>query len=161
MEAAIAVRYTYAMRPNEIGVDLDSDRAYRLFLRRLPKVLPLILTLSVLATRPHHFHVYAVLRKRHAWANLSALQTYLGSDPIRELSNLSRVIAGASKPIILIEFARVPNFRSPDLVCGCRPRVRGRKFANCPHLMAWKEHRPRYGFLSTRLRIVGVEDPFG
>lgn len=155
------MRYTYAMRSNEFGLDLDSDRAYRTFLERLPKVLPLILRLTILATRRHHFHVYAILRKRHRWENLSALQTYLGSDPIRELSNLSRTIAGASKPIILIDYARVPNFRPPDLVCACKPKLRGHRFANCPHLRAFKGHKAKYGFLNTRLKIIGVKDPYG
>ena len=160
-EGAETVRYTYAARSNEFMLDLDSERAYGLFLERLPKVLPLIRRLSVLATRPHHFHVYGVLRRRHRFVNLSALQTFLRSDPIREVSNMSRMIAGASKPIILIEFSRVPNFRGPDLVCACKPKLRGKKFANCLHLMAFREHKPKYGFLSTRVRIVGVEDPFG
>jgi hypothetical protein len=155
------VRYTYFLRADEGGLDLDSDNAYRIFLKRLPKVLPLILKLVILATRPHHYDVYIRLKKRHRFVDICALQTYLGSDKDRELANMSRIIAGASKPILLIEYAKVRHWREPDIICVCPPKLRrGRKFANCPHLLGTKSHRPRWGFISTRLQTLGIASPF-
>ena len=142
-------------------LDIDSAKSYRLFRERYPKVAHLVKKTVILATRPGHYHVYILLKRRHRFVNLSALQRYLGSDTRRELSNMSRIIAGASKPILLIEFTNVPYWREPDVVCSCPPKIKGRKFGNCPHLMAVREHKPAYGFLSTRLRIIGVGAPFG
>lgn len=142
-------------------LDFDSARSYRLFQRRYPKIARLVEKVVVLATRPGHFHVYILLKRRHRFVNLSALQRYLGSDIKRELSNMSRIIAGASKPILLIEFTRVPHWREPDIVCSCPPKAGGKKLGNCPHLMAAPGHRADYGFLSTRLKIIGVKDPYG
>jgi hypothetical protein len=113
-----------------------------------------------MSTRPHHFHVYILLKKHHRFVDLSALQTYLGSDIRRENSNLSRIIAGATKPILLIEFARVPHWRKPDIICSCFRKWKGRKRGTCRHIMAARGHRAKYGFLSTRLKIIGVEEPF-
>jgi hypothetical protein len=148
-------------RSDEAMLDLDSDRSYRLFLKRLPVILPLILKMVVVATRPHHFHVYIKLKRRHRFVDISALQIYLGSDPRRELANLSRIVAGASKPILLIEYTKVNHWRKPDIVCSCPPKWKGRKLGNCRHLMAARGHKAKYGFLSTRLKILGVKDPYG
>ena len=146
------------MRSNELGLDFDREKYFRFFQKeRYPKIKHLVKKMVILATRPGHYHVYIVLRRHHRFVNLSALQRFCGSDIKRELSNMSRIIAGASKPILLIEFTRVQHFRRPDITCSCPPKLHGRKFGNCPHLVKARGHRARFGYLSTRLRIVGVD----
>jgi hypothetical protein len=85
---------------------------------------------------------------------------YLGSDPIRELANMNRMIAGASRPILLIEYTKVKNWREPDFICSCPRKWKGRKLGNCVHLMAARGHKAKYGFLSTRLKTIGIERPY-
>jgi hypothetical protein len=150
----------YFSRSNEVLLDIDSESKYRLFLKRLPKILPLILKVIVVSTRLHHYHIYILLKKRHRFVDLSALQVYLGSDPIRELANMSRIIAGASRPMLLIEYSRVKNWRDPDFVCACPPRWKGRKLGNCVHLLNARGHKARWGFLTTRLRTIGLDSPY-
>ena len=154
------MRNIYFARSDEALLDLDNDSAYNLFRKRLPKILPLVRKVIVVATRPHHWHCYLRLKKSHAFVNISALQTYLGSDKTRELANMSRIIAGASKPILLIEFTRVKHWRPPDIVCSCPRKWKGRKLGNCRHLMKAKGHKAKYGFLSTRLKTMGVVSPY-
>jgi len=154
------MRRTYFARRNEAMTDHDSLKSFRLLLQRLPLILPLVSKIVILNPRPGHFHCYLKLRRKNEWADLVALQIFLGSDKNRELANYSRIIAGASKPILLIEFTKTPHWRPPDLTCSCPRKLRGRKFANCPHLMAVKEHVPLAGFLSTRLKVMGVKEPF-
>jgi hypothetical protein len=154
------VRNTYFGRRNEALLDHDTDRAFRLFLRRLQKILPLVVKVVILATRPHHYHVYIRLKRPQTWANISALQTFLGSDKSRELANMSRILAVATRPILLVEFGRIPNWRKPDLVCSCPRKWKGRKLANCRHLTRAKGHKARWGFISTRLKAMGVKEPF-
>lgn len=154
------MRNIYFNRSDEASLDLDSEKAFRKFLTRLGPILPLVIKMVIVASRPHHYHVYILLGRRHRFVDISALQTYLGSDKERELANMSRIIAGASKPILLIEYAKVPHWRKPDMVCHCPPKWRGRKLGNCHHLMAAKGHKAKYGFLSTRLKTIGVKEPF-
>jgi hypothetical protein len=143
-------------------LDHDTDRAFRLFLKRLPLILPLVVKIIILATRPHHYHVYIRLKKRQTWANISALETFLASDKSRELANMSRVLAHSTSPILLIEYGhRVPHWRRADIVCSC-PRVwKWKKLANCRHLARAKGHKAKWGYLSTRLKAMGVVEPFG
>ena len=139
-------------------LDHDSDSAFRLFLSRLHLVLPLVKKIVILAERPHHYHTFIRLKKAQTWANTSALQTFLGSDKSRELADTSRVLAGATWPILLIEYGHsVPHWRTADIVCSC-PRIwKGKKLGNCRHLMKAKGHKAEYGFLSTRLKEAGVK----
>ena len=153
------MRYIYFATMFELLLDLDTDRSFRLFLDRFPKVQALASRVIILATRPHHYHVYIRLRKRHRWENLSAAAVYLGSDRSRELANISRVMAGATRPVLLIEFGRVPHWRKPDIVCSCPRKWKGRKLGNCRHLMAARGHRAKNGFLSNMQKIIGVENP--
>ena len=155
------MRNIYFARSNEALLDLDTEGAFKVFLERLPIATHLASKIVIVATRPHHHHVYIRLKRRHRFVDLSALQAYLGSDLRRELSNMSRIIAGASKPTLLIEYTKVRHWRRPDVVCSCAPKWKGKKLGNCRHLMAVRSHKPRYGFLSTRLKIVGVRDPYG
>jgi len=155
------VRNIYFARSDEALLDIDTDRGFRRFLQRFPTILSLVASMVILATRPHHYHVYIKLRKRHRFVDLSSLQTYLGSDRTRELANMSRVIAGATRPILLIEYTKVPHWRKPDIVCSCPRRWKGRKLCNCRHLMTARGHKAKYGFLSTRLKTLGVKDPYG
>lgn len=151
-------------RADEATLDIDTDRDYYRFNERLPKIEHLVKKpIVVVATRPHHWHIFLRLKKRHRWVDIVALQTYLGSDKARELANMSRIAAGASKPILLIDFGVVRHWEHhpPDVVCPCPPKIRRKKFGNCPHLMAVKEHKAKYGFLSTRLKILGVKYPYG
>jgi hypothetical protein len=154
------LRRTYFARQNEAMLDLDSDSAFRVFLSRLHLVLPIVTKVVIVAERPHHYHTFIRLKKKQTWANISALQTFLGSDKSRELANMSRILTGATWPILLIEHGHsVPHWRRADISCGC-PRVwKGRKLANCRHLARAKGHRARWGYLSTRLEAMGVE-PF-
>ncbi len=154
------MRYIYFARSNEILLDIDMEGKFRLFLKRLPKLEFLVKKPIVIeSTRPHHYHIFIRLKKRHRFVDLSALQVYLGSDVRRELSNMSRMIAGATKPILLIHFSRVKHWRKPDIVCSCPPKWKGRKLGNCHHLMSARGHKAKYGFLATRLRII-VVSPF-
>jgi len=155
------MRNIYFARCDEVLLDYDSTRQLRVFLERRDRIEPLARRIVVVATRPGHYHVYIRLKRRHRFVDISALQVYLGSDLKRELSNMSRIIAGATKPILLIEYTKVRHWRRPDIVCSCPPRWRGRKLGNCRHLLAAKGHKAGYGFLSTRLKIIGVKDPFG
>ncbi|MDG6950214.1 MAG: hypothetical protein JRN71_08015 [Nitrososphaerota archaeon] len=138
-------------------LDHDSDSAFRFFLSRLHLVLPLVTKVIIMAERPHHYHTYIRLKKKQTWANISALQTFLASDKSRELANMSRILAGATCPILLIEYGHcVPHWRRADIVCSC-PRVwRRKKLGNCRHLTIMKGHKAKWGFLSTRLKEVGV-----
>ncbi len=155
------MRNIYFSRSDEVLLDIDTDSSFRLFLKRLPKIERLVRKPVVIeSTRPHHYHVFIRLKRRHRFVDLSALQVYLGSDVKRELSNLSRIIAGATRPILLIHFARVKHWRKPDIVCSCPPKWKGRKLGNCRHLLAARGHRARYGFLSTRLKTIGVVSPY-
>ncbi len=151
-------------RSNEATLDLDSDSAHKQFRDGLPKIEHLVRKpVVVVATRPHHWHVFIRLKKRHRWVDLVALQTYLGSDKARELANMSRIAAGASKPILLIDFGVVKHWghHPPDITCSCPRKWKGRRLRNCRHLAAAKGHKAKYGFLSTRLKILGVRDPYG
>lgn len=146
-------------RADEATLDLDSDGSYNQFKERVPRIEHLVRKpIVVVATRPHHWHVFIRLKKRHRWVDLVALQTWLGSDLKRELANMSRIAAGASKPTLMIDYGIIRHWghHPPDIRCSCPPRIKGRKFGNCPHLMAVKAHRPKYGFISTRLKIIGV-----
>lgn len=157
-----ALRNIYFARSNEVLLDIDTESKFRLFLKRLPKIVHLVRKPIVIeATRPHHYHIFIRLRKRHRFVDLSALQTYLASDIRRENSNLSRIIAGATKPILLIHFSKVKHWRKPDIICSCPPKWKGRKLGNCWHLMKARGHKAKWGFLSTRLRTIGVVDPYG
>jgi hypothetical protein len=145
-------------RRNELLLDIDSEAQFRKFLKRLPAVLHLvILPVVVVSQRPHHYHAYARLRHRAEFPDLSALAVWLGSDLKRELANMSRWAAGATRPVLLIEYTKPKHWRKPDLVCSCPPKLRGRKFANCPHLMSAKGHKAEFGFLSTRLGHLRVK----
>lgn len=155
------MRNIYFARSNEFLGDYDSERSFRTFQERLPKIEHMVKRVVVLATRRGHYHVYCLLDGQHRFVDLSALAVYLGSDIRRELSNMSRIMAGASKPILLIEFTKVPHWRKPDIVCSCPRMWKGWKLGNCRHLLAVKAHKPKYGFLSTRLKILGVKDPYG
>lgn len=143
-------------------LDFDREKDFRFFRdTRYPKIQSLVKKMVILATRPGHYHVYILLKRHHRFVNLSALQRFCGSDIKRELSNMSRMMAGASKPILLIEFTRVPHWRKPDVTCSCPPKINGRKYGNCPHLRVARGHKAAYGYLKTRLEIVGVKDPYG
>jgi hypothetical protein len=146
-------------------LDLDTDRSYRQFQERVRKIEHLVRKpIVVVATRPHHWHVFIRLKKRHRFVDICALQVYLGSDVRRELANMSRIIAGATLPILLIDYGVVKHWghHPPNIVCSCPPKDRkGRKLGNCRHLMAARGHKAKYGFLSTRLKIIGVKDPYG
>ncbi|MDG6988270.1 MAG: hypothetical protein JRN21_02980 [Nitrososphaerota archaeon] len=139
-------------------LDHDSDSSFRVFLSRLYLVLPLVTKIVIVAERPHHYHTFLRLKKKQTWANISALQTFLGSDKSRELANMSRILAGATYPILLIEYGhRVPHWRRADIMCSC-PRVwKRKKLGNCRHLAQVKGHRMKWGFISTRLKEVGVK----
>lgn len=155
------MRKIYFARSNEVLLDIDSDCKFKLFLKRLSKIENLVRKPIVIeSTRLHHFHIFIKLKKRHKFVNLSALQSYLGSDIKRENSNLSRIIAGASKPILLIHYSRVKHWRKPDIICSCPPKWKGKKLGNRRHLMNAKGHKARYGFLSTRLRTIGITSPY-
>ena len=155
------MRRTYFARRNDVMLDHDSDSAFRLFLSRLYLVLPLVTKVIIMAERTHHYHTYIRLKKKQTWANISALQTFLASDKSRELANMSRILADANSPILLIEYGHsVPHWRRADIVCNC-PRVWKRKrLANCWHLARAKGHRSKWGYLSTRLKQMGVKEPF-
>ena len=156
------MRNIYFARSDEAMLDLDTEDAYKLFASRVPKIEHLVRKPMVITNpRPHHYHVYIKLKKAHDFANISAFQQYLGSDIKRELADLSRIIAGASKPILLIEWAKPKHmWREPDVVCACPREWKRKKLANCKHLMAVREHRPRFGFISTRLMIMGIVKPY-
>jgi hypothetical protein len=142
-------------------LDFDNTKSYRLFQERYPKIAHLVKKMVIMATRPGHYHVYVLLKRRHRFVQLSALAVWLFSDPKRELSNLSRIVAKATRPVLLIEFTRVPHWRKPDLACFCPRKWKGKRLANCWHLLQAKGHKAQYGFLSTRLKIIGVKDPYG
>lgn len=151
------MRYIYFARKNEVMLDIDSSKAYDKFQRNLKYLDGLTRKITILHTRRGHYHVYLTLKKRHEYPQLSALQTFLGSDIRRELANYSRILARASKPILLIEYDRVKHFREPDIVCSCPRKYKGKKLANCIHLRSAKGHKAKYGYLSTRLKYLGID----
>lgn len=155
------MRNIYFAKSDEALLDIDSEAGARLFWNRLPKVKQLIKRIVIEATRPNHYHVFIKLKNHHQFVNISALQTYLGSDLKRELANLSRIIAGATKPILLIHYSKVKHWRKPDLVCSCPRKYKGKKLSNCVHLINYRGHEAKFGYISTRLNLIGIERPFG
>jgi hypothetical protein len=141
-------------------LDIDSEYGAKVFWERLPKVKPLIKRIAIESTRPNHYHIFIKLRRHHRFVNISALQTYLGSDLKRELANMSRIIAGARKPILLIHYSRVKHWRKPDVICSCQRKYQGRKLSNCAHLINYRGHQAKYGYISTRLKLIGIKKPY-
>jgi hypothetical protein len=84
----------------------------------------------------------------------------LGSDIRREFSNLLRVEAGCPKPVALIEFARIPHWDDPDIICNCPRRWKRKKLGECSHLRVARGRKARSGYLSSHLRTIGVKEPF-
>lgn len=151
------MRYTYGAKSSQALCDIDTDRGFRMFLKGLPVILPLVTKMVVVTSRPHHWHVFLELRTRHRYVDLIALQAWLGSDIRREFSSLLRAKAGCPMPVALIEFARVPHWDDPDIICRCSRRwKRGRKMGECPHLRAARGRRWKQGYLRTHLETLGA-----
>lgn len=155
------MRNIYFARSDECLLDIDSEYGAKLFQDRISKIQHLTKRIIIASTRPNHYHVFIKLKKHHRFVDICALQTYLGSDIRRELSNLSRIIAGATKPILLVHYSKAKYWRKPDIVCSCPRKWKGKKLSNCRHLIQARGHKAKYGYLSTRLKIIGVENPFG
>lgn len=153
-------RYHYFARRNELFLDIDNRKSIRIFLKYLPVVAIFARKLSILQTRPNHLHVYITLPKRLPFNTLFSLAGWLGSDLRRESANYSRLISGARKPSLLIEYRRVRDFRKPDLVCGC-PRNfpnTNRKMPSCVHLVSYEQFHFHEGTLWHQIRKLGFPD---
>ena len=150
------MRNIYFAQSDEVFVDLDSSKQLRIFKDRCRKIQHLVKKWVIIKKSSHSHHVYIQLKKRHRFVDLAVLAQHLGSDIRKTLADLSRIIAGASKPILFIEYTKVPNWREPDIVCSCPPRYKGEKMGICYHILRAKGHKAMYGKMSTRLRIMGV-----
>lgn len=101
--AALGLVVVYP-KPNELQLDLDSDAAYKLFAKRFAE-LDLagkgVTTKTCFSKSGHpHRHVTVVFAADvvfDEWQRL-ALQSALGSDPIREYLNTKRLMEGVPHP---------------------------------------------------------------
>ncbi|MDG7000209.1 MAG: hypothetical protein JRN15_13980 [Nitrososphaerota archaeon] len=150
------MRNIYFAHSDEVFVDIDSERQLTIFKQRCRKIQHLVKKWIIEKKGRHSYHVFIQLKRHHRFADLAVFAQYLGSDIRKTLADMSRIIAGASKPILFIEYTKIPNWREPDIVCTCPPRYRGEKMGMCYHILHAKGHKAIYGKMSTRLRIVGV-----
>jgi hypothetical protein len=147
-------RYHYFARRNELLLDIDTRRSIKVFLKNYPIALLKAKKSQILNPRPNHLHVYMNLERNLPFVTLFSLACWLGSDPRRECANYARLISGATKPALLIEYERVRDFREPDLVCSCPrnfPNTR-KKMPSCEHLINFK---PFHFLEGTLLHQVG------
>jgi hypothetical protein len=93
-------------------LDIDNRKSIRTFLKNYPIILLKAKKATILNSRKNHLHVYVTLDRSYPYPVLFAASSFLGSDPRRESANYSRLISGASKPALLIEYQRVPDFAS-------------------------------------------------
>ncbi len=146
-------RYRYFARRNELLLDIDNRKSIKIFLKNLPIIAVTAKKVIPLSTRLNHLHVYIKLQKKFNYSTLFSLAGWLGSDLRRESANYSRLLSGARKPALLIEYQRVRDFREPDLVCKC-PRNypdTKRKMPSCQHLINF---RPFHFYEGTLLHQV-------
>lgn len=143
------MRYHYFARRNELLLDIDNRKSIKTFLKYHPTIAIVARKIVQLNTRPNHLHVYITLPKKLSYNALFSLAGWLGSDLRRESANYSRLISGAKKPALLIEYQRVPDFRDPDLVCSCPRNYSNtkKKMPSCEHLINFKEFHFREGML--------------
>lgn len=133
-------RYHYFARRNELLLDIDTRSSIRTFLKNYPIALLKARKATILNPRRNHLHVYITLENKLSYDNLFSLACWLGSDSRRECANYNRLISGATKPSLLVEYQRVRDFRGPDLVCQCPrnyPNTK-RKMPSCEHLINFR-----------------------
>ena len=149
------MRNIYFAHSDEVFVDLDSKRQLTIFKKRCRSIQHVVKKWIIVKKSTRSHHVYIQLKSHHRFVDLAVLAQFLGSDIRKTLADMSRIIAGASKPILFIEYIKIPNWREPDIVCSCPPRYKGEKMGMCYHILHAKGHKEMYGKMSTRLRIIG------
>lgn len=94
---------------NELFIDIDTDEQYNLCLSRISELRSMLrCTVGIKRDVPsnsggEHRHVIVELSIQIDDATRAGMQMFLGSDPIRELLALRRIMQGVANPIIFIE----------------------------------------------------------
>lgn len=96
----------FPAKARELQLDIDSAEALANFRDRLSLLEQIAevdsWTISESSTA-NHWHVRVFLKRKMSTLARIALQAALGSDPIREMINVGRVLRGAPFPIVLFE----------------------------------------------------------
>lgn len=119
------MNYWYSSRPNEIFLDLDSNRAIaralsvlRLALRDRRLKIESVWLYST-PTRGHA-HMILELKEFMFWESRLAWSLWLGNDRLRAAYILERHRVGAPNFDLLI--SREPYYREPDAFCNCKQK---------------------------------------
>jgi hypothetical protein len=114
--------FWYASRPNEIFLDLDSNRATA----RALSVLRLAVRKKDLAVKQvwlygtptaHHAHMIVVLRRDMSWADRLGWSLWMGNDRLRVAYILRRWNNGVKNEDLFV--TKELYYRDPDAFCGC------------------------------------------
>jgi hypothetical protein len=130
------VNYWYVSQPNEIFLDLDSNRATA----RALSVLRLAIIKRDLRVKQvwlygtptaHHAHMIIVLKEDMAWLTRLAWSLWMGNDRLRAAYVLERSRWVDGKQDLLV--TKTPYYREWDSICKCR-RKHKKKFVTdrCP-----------------------------
>lgn len=96
-------------QPNELFLDIDTLDQYNQMFDRLPRLLELFGCQAAIKrdvpsnSGGEHRHVIIELSIQVDNATRAGLQMFLGSDPVRDVLALRRIMAGVYDPIIFIE----------------------------------------------------------
>jgi hypothetical protein len=134
------VNYWYASQPNEIFLDLDSNRATA----RALSVLRLAIIKRDLRVKQvwlygtptaHHAHMIIVLKEDMAWLTRLAWSLWMGNDRLRAAYVLERSRWVDGKQDLLV--TKTPYYREWDSICKCR-----------------RKHKPK--FVTDRCPAMGI-----
>jgi hypothetical protein len=124
------MNYWYASQPNEIFLDLDSNRAtaralsvLRLAIRK--KDLPVRQVWLYGTPTAHHAHMIIVLRDPMPWLTRLAWSLWLGNDRLRAAYVLERSRWVDGKQDLLV--TKTPYYREWDQVCKCRKKHKAKE----------------------------------
>jgi hypothetical protein len=116
------LNYWYSARPNEIFLDLDSNRAIaralsvlRLALRRRDLSVEAVWLYST--PTPGHAHGIIELKKKMPWESRLAWSLWLGNDRLRAAYILRRHVTLKANHDLLV--SKYPYFRLADAFCNC------------------------------------------
>jgi hypothetical protein len=132
----MAMNYWYASQPNEIFLDLDSNRAtaralsvLRLAIRK--KHLQVSQVWLYGTPTKHHAHMIIVLKEPMAWLTRLAWSLWLGNDRLRAAYVLERSRWVDGKHDLLV--TKTPYYREWDSICKCKKKHKEKEVTDkCP-----------------------------
>ena len=128
------MRNIYLAHSDEVFVDLDSKRQLGIFKKRCRNIQHLVKKWIIIKKSNRSYHVYIQLKRHHRFVDLAVLAQHLGSDIRKTLADMSRIIAGASKPILF-----TVRLIDEKYVCYCPDYIqRDEQFGICKHIHAVK-----------------------